>query len=234
MVKKYYSLVVVALVALTSLFTLSSCKDNPDTVATYTLAFDLAFENVSDAEKAKFQDLIDACKKVESQDITLNQAKAWANSQVDAFRKVLNEKEKELAANQKIILNVNVHKGASASGKVVYSATLVAPDNDAISRYTLAHNVEFENIPESELVKFKDLIEASKETVTSESTPTLAKEVVNNSIQKFQKVLNEEVKKLSGNQEIVFTASIFKGSAAEGTPYYSKTIVATKDGAVIK
>ena len=132
MVKK---ILFMMLVAFATLATTSCSKDepNPDVVATYTLGFDLKFDNFTDAEKAQFQPLIDAAKKTETGDCTLSAAKKLVDDNIEMFKKAFDpDIVKMLTGDQKITFYVNVYKGATTSGTPVYSRSIIATKDGAV------------------------------------------------------------------------------------------------------
>ena len=107
-------------------------------------------------------------------------------------------------------------------------------DPDAVETYTLSVDVKADNFSPADLEELKKYVDIGQTTITRQVTLNAAKELVNQTIEKYLPGFNKVAKEFSGDQKFTMTISIYKGSSATGTPVYSKSVVTTKDGFVVK
>ena len=131
--RKYLLTLCVACMALSAIFTLNSCKkDDPSDVETFAMKSEISFENFSDAEKAVFQDLIDATKKVSVGEQTLVEAKATVYNGAQQMKTKFAALVPAFGDGQKLTYTINLYKGSTATGTPIYSQSIVTTKDGAV------------------------------------------------------------------------------------------------------
>ena len=107
-------------------------------------------------------------------------------------------------------------------------------DPDAVETYTLSVDVKADNFSPADLEELKKYVDLGQTTLTRQVTLNAAKELVNQTIEKHMPNFKKIATELSGDQKVTMIISIYKGSSATGTPTFTKSVVTTKDGVVVK
>ena len=129
MVKK---ILFVMLVAIATFATSSCSKDDPSAIETYTTAYDLKFEKLSEAQKESLQWLVDMIPAPQTKQITLDILEKAVNASMESFKAAFDKMAPDLKDDQKVTLTINVYKGSTTSGTPIYSKSVTATKEGAV------------------------------------------------------------------------------------------------------
>ena len=107
-------------------------------------------------------------------------------------------------------------------------------DPAAIATYTLESNIDFANFSAEDqqiIQELKDMLPGPQTTV---NTLNFMKTIADELAAKFASNMSKIAQGLKGNQTVTFKVNVFKGATASGSPVYTKTVIATKNGVELK